>query len=176
DPAFQEWREKLLEQSLAAVEEANRELSPATMWIGRYDVSRFIRNRRPRPVREGVAQSNLPEKFNYLHEDWDPRVLSGDRTFGPLDRAMTVLSFRNSSGKNIGTIFQMACHAVSIYPYLDGISGDWPGAVSRELALSLEVENMFLQRKAGSVKPWKRGEETEQQMAGGLTHAVHTTS
>ncbi len=175
DPAFQEWREKLLVQSLAAVEEANRELSPATMWIGRYDVSRFIRNRRPRPVREGVAQSNLPEKFNYLHEDWDPRVLSGDRTFGPLDRAMTVLSFRNSAGKNIGTIFQMACHAVSIYPYLDGISGDWPGAVSRELALSLEGENMFLQGNAGNVNPWKRGEEAVQEMAEGLTHDILTT-
>ena len=175
DPAFQEWREKLLAQSLAAVEEANRELSPATMWIGRYDVSRFIRNRRPRPVREGVAQSNLPEKFNYLHEDWDPRVLSGDRTFGPLDRAMTVLSFRNSAGKNIGTIFQMACHAVSIYPYLDGISGDWPGAVSRELARSLEGENMFLQGNAGNVNPWKRGEEAVQEMAEGLTHDILTT-
>src|SRR5690606_12231823 len=122
-----------------------------------------------------VAQSNLPEKFNYLHEDWDPRVLSGDRTFGPLDRAMTVLSFRNSTGKNIGTIFQMACHAVSIYPYLDGISGDWPGAVSRELALSLEGENMFLQGNAGNVNPWKRGEEAVQEMAEGLTHDILTT-
>lgn len=174
DPAFQEWREKLLAQSLAAVDEAHRELTPATMWLGRYDVSRFIRNRRPRPVREGVIQSNLPDRFNYMHEDWDPRVLSGDRTFGPLDRAMTVLSFRNSNGENIGTIFQMACHAVSIYPFLDGISGDWSGAVSRELARSLEGENMFLQGAAGNVNPWKRGEEAVQEMAEGLAHDILT--
>lgn len=174
DPAFKQWREKLLSQSLAAVEEANSRLTPATMWLGRYDVSEFIRNRRPRPVREGIVRSGLPSGFNYLHEDWDPKVLSGDRTFGPLDRTMTVLSFRNADGNNIATIFQLACHAVSIYPYMDAISGDWSGAVTRELSRSLDGENMFLQGAAGNVNPWRRGEEAVEEMAKGLTHGILT--
>lgn len=172
DSAFMAWREKLLSGSLKAVREAVKELRPATMWLGRYDVSRFIRNRRPRPVSQGIVQSHLPEAFNFRHENWDPRVLSGDHTFGPLDRALTVLSFRDSEEKNIGTVFQMACHAVSIYPYLDGISGDWPSAVSRELAKSFEGESMFLQGAAGNVNPWRRGEEAVQEMAEGLAHDI----
>lgn len=174
DPAFQRWREKLLTQSVVAVEQAYNRLKPATMWLGRYDVSEYIRNRRPRPVREGVMKSGLPQGFNYTHAEWDPKVLSGDRTFGPLDRTMTVLSFRGQDGKNIGTVFQMACHAVSIYPFMDGISGDWSGAVSRVLAQSLEGENMFLQGTAGNVNPWRRGEEAVKEMAEGLTHGILT--
>lgn len=172
EPHFREWKEKLLTQSLMAVEQANDRLVPATMWLGRYDVSQYIRNRRPRPVKYGVVEAHLPDTFNYRHEDWDPRVLSGDRTFGPLDRTMTVLSFRNSEGENVSTIFQMACHAVSIYPFQDGISGDWPGAVSRELARSHEGETMFLQGAAGNVNPWRRGEEAVNEMAEGLAHDI----
>lgn len=172
-PAFREWKEKLISESTKAVREAMEELRPATMWLGRYDVSRFIRNRRPRPVSGGIIESHLPDTFNYKHVDWDPRVLSGDRTFGPLDRTLTVLSFRDTEEKNIGTIFHMACHAVSIYPYLDGISGDWPAAVSRELARNLEGESMFLQGAAGNVNPWRRGEEAVQEMAIGLAHDIN---
>ena len=172
---FKEWKEKLLTQSLKAVEQANDQLVPATMWLGRYDVSGYIRNRRPRPVEYGVVEANLPDTFNFKHIKWDPKVLSGDRTFGPLDRTMTVLSFRNSKGENLSTIFQMACHAVSIYPYQDGISGDWPGAVSRELARTHTGESMFLQGAAGNVNPWKRGEEAVHEMAKGLADNISVT-
>src|SRR5690606_17599292 len=108
------------------------------------------------------------------HEDWDSRVLSGDRTFGPVDRTMTVLSFRNSKNENVSTVFHLACHAVSIYPYSDEISGDWPGAVTREVSRSLGGESLFLQGNAGNVNPWRRGKDAVQEMAQGLTHDIST--
>lgn len=172
DPYFSDWKKLLLDQSLAAVVKADNQAEPVTMWVGRYDVSRFLRNRRPRPVRSGIGSSGLPEGFGYSHEDWDPRVLSGDRTFGPVDRAMTVLSFRNSQDKNVSTIFQFACHAVSIYPFLDELSGDWPGTTTRKLNQTLGGENLFLQGAAGNINPWRRGEEAVQRMTEGLVHDI----
>src|SRR5690606_13447544 len=59
-PAFREWKEKLISESTKAVREAMEDLRPATMWLGRYDVSRFSRVRRPRPVSGGIIESHLP--------------------------------------------------------------------------------------------------------------------
>ena len=174
DPYFQSWKKLLLDQSVAATVKADHQAEPVTMWLGRYDVSRFLRNRRPRPVKSGVVESELPEGFGFKHEDWDPRVLSGDHTFGPMDRTMTVLSFRNNQNENVSTVFHLACHAVSIYPYLDELSGDWPGAATRELTYTLGGENLFLQGNAGNINPWRRGEEAVQEMAQGLTHDITT--
>lgn len=172
DPYFSDWKKQLLDQSLAAAVKADNQAEPVTMWVGRYDVSRFLRNRRPRPVQSEMGASGLPGGFGYSHEDWDPRVLSGDHIFGPVDRTMTVLSFRNSQDKNVSTIFQLACHAVSIYPFLDELSGDWPGATTQKLNQILGGENLFLQGAAGNINPWRRGEEAVQQMADGLVHDI----
>lgn len=172
DPHFQEWMKQLIQQSVLAAEEANSRLQPVTIWLGRYDASRYIRNRRPRPVSSGIMESGLPQGFGYKHPDWDPNVLSGDRTFGPLDRTLSVLSFRNSDGENVSTIFHMSCHAVSIYPFMDGVSGDWSGEVTRVLNRKIGGENLFLQGTAGDVNPWRRGEEAVQEMAEGLTESI----
>lgn len=169
---FKKWMQTLMDQTVAAAVEANGKLVEATLHVGRYDASEYMRNRRPRPVKWGIESSNLPSGYHYKHEDWDPNVLSGDRTFGPLDRTLTVISFRNDKGENISTIFHMSCHAVSIYPYSDDLSGDWSGSVTAKLNEELGGENMFLQGTAGDINPWKRGPEAVKEMATGLTKNI----
>ncbi len=168
DPSFKEWKSRLIEQSVVASREAKARMKPVTTWLGRSDISAFVQNRRPRPASWGVEKSNIPESFNYRHEDWDPRVLGDGMSFGPLDRTMTVLSFRDNSGKNICTLFHLSAHAVSIYPFMDAISGDWPGQAAREINRKLGGESIFLQGTAGDINPWMRGEQAVAEMALGL--------
>ncbi|SHE75125.1 hypothetical protein SAMN05443144_10394 [Fodinibius roseus] len=168
EPPFKAWMDRLISQSVAAAAAADRAREPATAWVGRADVSRYLQNRRPRPVREGIAESHMPDNYNYRHPEWDPNVLSGNRTFGPLDRAMTLVSFRSPAGNMIGTLFHLSCHAVSVYPYTDALSGDWPGAATRAISEQLGGPSMFLQGTAGDINPWRRGAEAVQIMAKGL--------
>ncbi len=171
DPYYKKWMETLMEQSLAAVRSAIESMEPVTIWIGRSDVSAFVQNRRPRPA-EGVVESHLPEKFNYLHDQWDPNVLGEGMHFGPVDRTMSVVSFRNREGKNVATILHLSAHAVSIYTYSEGISGDWPGETLRQVNNAIEGESIFLQGTAGDINPWRRGREAVTEMATGLTKQV----
>lgn len=169
EPHFKAWMRRLIDQTVAAATAADRAREPATVWVGRADVSEFLRNRRPRAVKEGIEESHLPGNYNYRHEDWDPNILSGSMTFGPLDRAMTLVSFRGEAGSSIANLFHLSCHAVSIYPYMDAISGDWPGETVRRINKGWEGQSMFLQGTAGDVNPWQRGAEAVEEMAEGLT-------
>lgn len=168
EPHFKVWMRRLIDQTVAAATAADRAREPATVWVGRADVSQYLQNRRPRPVKGGITESYLPENYNYRHPEWDPNVLSGDRTFGPLDRAMTLVSFRSPSGEMIGTLFHLSAHAVSVYPYTDALSGDWPGAATRAINEQLGGSAMFLQGTAGDINPWRRGSAAVDTMAEGL--------
>lgn len=172
DPHFNEWMQKLIDQTVEAAETADRRLEPVSVWIGRADVSEYVQNRRPRAQKNGISSSQMPDDYNYRHPEWDPNILSGTNSFGPVDRAMTVVSFRNQSGNDVATLFQLACHAVSIYPFEDAISSDWPGATTRILNEELEGQSMFLQGAAGDINPWRRGSEAVGEMAAGLAAYV----
>lgn len=155
----------LIEQSVIAARQAKASIEAVTIWIGRSDISDLVQNRRPRPASWGNEKSNLPDSFNYLHQDWDPKVLGDGMRFGPLDRTMTIVSLRDESGKNICTLFHLSAHAVSIYPFLDAISGDWPGEAAREIRQKLGGESIFLQGTAGDINPGMRGEKAVEQMS-----------
>lgn len=169
---FARWMEDLMAQSLSAVESALTSLQPVTLWIGRSDISAYIHNRRPRVTPWGIVEPDTPTIFNYRNEDWDPRVLGQGMTFGPIDRTMTVLSFRDQNGKGLATVFQLSAHAVSVYPFMDGISGDWPGQTAREITSLTGSESIFLQGTAGDINPWRRGESAVDEMAKGLAQQL----
>ncbi|NND06720.1 MAG: hypothetical protein HKN87_10100 [Saprospiraceae bacterium] len=172
DPDFRDWMNLLMDKSVSAVAQAMDSMQAVTMWLGRADISGFVQNRRPIPSTEGIEESHMPEKFNYRHPDWDPRILGDGMRFGPIDRTMTVLSFRNQQGSDVATIFHLAAHAVSIYPFMDGISGDWPGATVRALSEILGSKGMFLQGTAGDINPWRRGDLAVTDMARELTELI----
>ena len=167
-PYFEEWMVQLIDKTVGAARQANDSMQPATLWIGRADVSEYLHNRRPRLPEWGVVESNVPDGYNYFHEDWNPNILVGGATFGPLDRTMTLISFRDSTGDNIVSIFHLAAHAVSIYTFSEAVSADWPGEASERISNVLGGETLFFQGAAGDVNPWRRGREAVQEMAKGL--------
>lgn len=168
DPHFREWMTLLIDQTVKAARQAHDSMQPATLWIGRADVSKYLNNRRPRLPEWGVEEPNVPKSYNYLHEDWNPNVLVGGATFGPLDRTMTLISFRDHTGDNIVSVFHLSAHAVSIYPFTEAISGDWPEEAAKRISDALGGEAIFLQGTAGDINPWKRGREAVNEMGAGL--------
>lgn len=168
DPYFAKWMSLLIAQTVLAVENARKAMQEATVWIGRVDASAYMNNRRPRNPKWGVDNSNVPAGYGYKHELYNPHVAVGGASFGPMDRTMSLLSFRDRDGKNIVSVFHAAIHAVAIYPYSTAISGDWPEEASAQIAKELSGKAMFLQGAAGDINPWKRGREAVREMAKGL--------
>ena len=159
DPLYKEWAEKLFSQTVAAVRQARDSQQPATLAIGRAYAGEFVFNRRPRKP-DGSVQS-MPNPA-------DPYVLPQGLSFGPIDPTLTVLVMRDPQQKPIATLYHLPCHAVGIYPSFDGISGDWPGALSKALEQDLGGEAMFLQGCAGDIVPARRGREARDQMTAAL--------
>ena len=167
-PPFQRWMERLLTATVAAARQADAAAVPSTLHIGRIAVSEYLHNRRPRVPTWGVA-GKPPAAVNYAHADWNPEVLQGGASFGPLDRTLALVSFRaGEKAAPVATLFHVACHAVSIYPSNPGLSADWPGAAARTLSATLGGESLFLQGCTGDINPWRRGEAAVATMAGGL--------
>lgn len=173
-PPYVQWMELLMEQSIQAIKAAIDGQEMTTMWLGRSDISSVVQNRRPRPAAWGVIDSRLPERYNYRHPDWDPDVLTEGKTFGALDRAMTSVFFENEQDEIIASLVHLTAHAVAIYPFMDGISADWPGALQHQLKESLGIEAIILQGTAGDINPAKRGSEAVDEMVTTLVQKVET--
>lgn len=168
DPYFKEWMSLLVSQTVKAARQANASLQPASLWIGRINASKYMYNRRPRAPKWGIEEPGIPKGYNASHKDYNPNVLVGGATFGPMDRTMTLVSFRDPEGKNIASLFHLAIHAVSIYPFSEAISGDWPEEASRRISAAIGGEAVFLQGNAGDIVPWKRGRAAVSEMGEGL--------
>jgi neutral ceramidase len=168
DKHYKKWMNRLLDQTVEAVQQARTSMQPATLWIGRTDVSEYLNNRRPRFPEWGVEKANTPKGYNYRHEEYNPKVLVGGASYGPMDRAMTLISFRDDAGANIASIFHLSVHAVSIYPFSNAISGDWPQEAAKQITNTLGGEAIFMQGTAGDINPWRRGREAVKKMGAGL--------
>ncbi|MBW7892634.1 MAG: neutral/alkaline non-lysosomal ceramidase N-terminal domain-containing protein [Chitinophagaceae bacterium] len=168
DPYFKAWMKFLINQTAAAAKEASQNLQPATLWIGRVNASRYMYNRRPRQPKWGLEESNVPKGYGFSHPDYNPDVLVGGAAFGPMDRTMTLLSFRDAHHNPIVSVFHLAVHAVSIYPYSEAISGDWPEEASKRIGETIGGEAVFLQGNAGDIVPWRRGRVAVTEMGAGL--------
>lgn len=168
DPSFNAWMSHLIDQTVLAVAEASHALQPASVWIGRVNASEYMINRRPRFPKWGLEEDNIPKGYNYSSPDYNPDVLVGGAAFGPMDRTMTLLTFRDRNNKPIASVFHLAVHAVSIYPFSDAISGDWPEEAAKQISGALGGEAVFLQGNAGDINPWRRGRAAVNEMGEGL--------
>ncbi len=168
-PPYQRWMTRLIAASVEAAQRALTTATSANISIGRIAANEFLHNRRPRAPRWGIAADVKPAPaIGVNHPDWNPEVLPGGASFGPMDRTLAIVSVRSTDDKPIATLFNVACHAVSIYPSNPSISADWPGAASRTLSAALGGESLFLQGCCGDINPWRRGEPAVATMAGGL--------
>ena len=164
-PPFQRWMRRLIEASVAAAQRAADSAQPVTLWIGRISVAEFLHNRRPRAPAWGLAEPEAQALINYGHPDWNPEVLQGGASFGPMDRTLALVSLRADDEQPVASLFHVACHAVSIYPSNPAISADWPGAASAALGGALGGDALFLQGCAGDINPWRRGSAAVAEMA-----------
>lgn len=165
---FKKWMQKLLDLVTQAAVEANNQLQPATIWIGKADMSAFANNRRPVRPKWGTIANNAPKGYGIKHELFNPEIQTDGSNYGPLDRTMSLVSFRDAKGNNIASLYHMAVHAVAIYPYMTGISADWPGVATKSIESALGGKAIFLQGTAGDINPWRRGPEAVKEMGAGL--------
>lgn len=167
-PPFKRWMERLIAASVEAAKRAVASARPASIAIGRIAADDFLHNRRPRAPAWGNADTKPTPAISYSHPDWNPEVLQGGASFGPMDRTLALVAFRDAENKSIASLFHLACHSVSIYPSTPAISADWPGAAARTISAAVGGESLFLQGCAGDINPWRRGQPAVATMAGGL--------
>ncbi|MDP3069331.1 MAG: hypothetical protein Q8N18_03535 [Opitutaceae bacterium] len=182
-PPYVRWMARLITASVEAARRAAESAQPAGLAIGRIAISEFLHHRRPRAPAWGVAEVRPAPVISHGHADWNPEVLQGGATFGPVDRTLTILLVRGAGDRALATLFHAACHAVSIYPSNPAISADWPGAAAPAITAALGGESIFLQGACGDINPWRRGEAAVAVMAEGFAakaaiaarHAVKLT-
>lgn len=175
-PPFNRWMARLLVASVEAAKKAGASAQPVTVSISRIAVAEYLHNRRPRMPAWGLADTKRAPVIAPNHPDWDPQVLQSGASFGPLDRTLALVSFRDASDKPIASLFHVACHAVSIYPSNSGISADWPGAASVAIGAAMGGESLFLQGCCGDINPWRRGAAAVAEMAEGFAKKAQIAS
>jgi neutral ceramidase len=175
-PPYKRWTTQLIAACVVAAGRANEGARAVTMEIGRIAADDFLYNRRPRAPAWGLAEPRPSAPIQYNHPDWNPEVLQGGARFGPMDRTLALVSFRDADNQAVASLFHLACHAVSIYPSNPAISADWPGAASLALNATLGGESLFLQGCCGDINPWRRGEPAVAKMAEGLAAKAQIAS
>lgn len=171
-PPFKRWMDRLISATTAAGRSATAALRPVRLAITRVAASDYLHNRRPRAPRWGITDPKPGAVITPASPKWEPEVLQGGATFGPLDRTLTLVSLREPSGAAVASLFHLACHAVSIYPSDTRISSDWPGPAARAIGESVGGEVLFLQGCTGDINPWRRGAAAVAEMAVGLRRKV----
>ncbi|MBI4624782.1 MAG: hypothetical protein HY736_16390, partial [Verrucomicrobia bacterium] len=169
-PPYKQWKERLIAATVQAARRAAATARPVTVSIGRIAVGEFLYNRRRRTAAWGLAEPGAKSSLTNGKGEWIPEVLLAGSTFGPMDRTLALVFFRDAADQPVASLFHLACHAVAIYPEnADRISADWPGAATREFSAVLGGENLFLQGCAGDITPsWARGVAATAEAARGL--------
>jgi len=175
-PPFKRWMERLLAASVDAAERAAGSAQDVSLMVGRVALSDYLWNRRPRAPAWGLAPGKRPAAVQFNSSDWAPEVAQGGATFGPLDRTLSLVSFRDGDDRPVASLFHVACHAVAIYPSDPSISADWPGPTARAISHALGGEALFLQGCAGDINPWRRGAAAVAEMAAGTAKKMQAAA
>ena len=134
-----------------SIEQANKELQPARMFIGRSLVLEGHVNRRLLSKADGLALNSWLKKLNDLEQV--PQVLG---TEGPIDPELWVARFDALDGRVLGTLVNFTCH-----PCLhDRIkthhwSADFPGVIAEQIAQACgkQAVCVFTQGSSGNIQP-----------------------
>ena len=97
-PPFRRWMDRLLTATTTAATAASAALRPVGITITRVAATEFLHNRRPRAARWGLADPKPGPVVTPASPQWQPEVLQGGATFGPLDRTLTLVSLREPAG------------------------------------------------------------------------------
>lgn len=127
---------ELLGKVVGVIAEAARELKPARFGFG-------------------TAQSDLAINRRYRAPNGDIQI--GENTGGVTDPEVGIWLFTDDLGKPLATIFNYACHAVTMGGDNRWVSGDWPGAAQRGIEAEVGGQAMYLQGCCGNINPGPRG-------------------
>lgn len=142
------WVDRLYGASVAAAKAADASLRPVSLEVSRALLPEWQYNRRPRGPDGRVVTTFEPK---------DPYTQPDGLRFGPMDPTATVLAFRDAGRHALVTLFSYPCHAVSVYPYSNATSADWPGFAEDQIEAHMGGRAIFLQGCAGDLVPARRG-------------------
>lgn len=139
---------------VAGVVEANRNLQPATVHIGRSLVHHGQHHRRVLSKKDGKAFNTwMPAALNDLAVT--PQILG---SVGPIDPELWVLRFDDLEGKVLGLFFNLSIHTNGRGTML--WSADYPGTVAAQVraALGEDVVTVFAPGACADINPTLGGD------------------
>ena len=110
-------------------------------------------------IARAAAASMRPARIGVATADLSAKRLSKNRCVpdGPLDPMLGVAWLDGLDGQPIATLVSFACHTVVLGPENRAISGDWAGALARQVSAKRECPTLFLNGACGDVNPTRRG-------------------
>jgi hypothetical protein len=132
----QAYVQDLLPKIVQTIVDASKDMRPAKFGFGK-TVADISINRRYR-VKTGTEQ---------VPEDWS----------GIVDPEVGIWYFTDDEDYPIATVFNYACHGVTMGNDNRLASADWPGAAQRAIEGEIGGQAMFLQGCCGNINPRERG-------------------
>ena len=110
-----------------------------------------------RPARFGCGSARSDIAINRRYRAPSGEVQIGENKGGLTDPEVGIWLFTDDLGKPLATIFNYACHAVTMGGDNRFVSGDWPGAAQRAIEAAVGGQAMYLQGCCGNINPRDRG-------------------
>jgi neutral ceramidase len=136
-PSPPDYLERLVSQSVLAAKDALAAVRPSRLFMVERHIPSLTYNRRALLTDGRVSIAPRP----------DLPIVSR----GPLDDRMTILLWRDLSGRNIAGLIHFACHGVAVLS--QEIGADIPGELARKIGELIGAPCLFLQGAAGDVNP-----------------------
>lgn len=112
-------------------------------------------NLKPARFGYGKAQSDLAINRRYRAPSGEVQI--GENVGGLTDPEVGIWLFTDDKGKPLATVFNYACHAVTMGGDNRWVSGDWAGAAQRAIEAEVGGQAMYLQGCCGNINPGFRG-------------------
>ena len=109
------------------------------------------------PCQLGVGYGAAHIGINRRERIADGTIILGQNPEGPFDPRVAVLRIDATDGRPLATVFNYACHPVSLGGTCTHISADFPGVARRLVEEQTGTMCLFLQGAAGNINPLLMG-------------------
>ena len=106
-----------------------------------------------RPARVGCGSGTAPIGINRRELADDGKIFLGENPEGPIDHEVIVVRVDEPDGRPIATLFNHACHTVTIGPKCLKLSPDYVGPARDLIEKATGTVSLFLQGAAGNINP-----------------------
>ncbi|MBR5309259.1 MAG: neutral/alkaline non-lysosomal ceramidase N-terminal domain-containing protein [Clostridia bacterium] len=104
------------------------------------------------PVKVGIGQGDSLVGCNRRELRADNTIALGQNPWAPLNKKMTVISFKNEEGTVIANIIHYGCHGTAAGNNKE-VSRDWPGVMEDVLTRDTGAVSAFINGPQGDVGP-----------------------